>query len=137
MLIGVPMDVDPKALQIKMHKKMEEACQKMLPCNLSKYRTIAKVSKFVLEKDFIKNTPYTERSDEDNIPFWACMPLHLECVSVNKDHLEQIFAYMYQAKCFQVLFGEGAFYYKNPVPNASTEEHSTLADILMRHIAMV
>jgi hypothetical protein len=53
MLIGVLTDVDPKALQMKMHEKMEEAHQKMLACNLSKYEMIAKVPKFILEKDFI------------------------------------------------------------------------------------
>ncbi len=137
MLIGVPIDVDPKAFQIKMHEKMEEAHQKMLACNLSNYGTVSQVSKFVLEKDFIKNTPYAEQSDKDGIPFWACMPFHLECVAVNEDHLEQILAYIYQAKRFQVLFGEAAFYYKNPGPNASTGECSTLAGILMRHVAMV
>jgi hypothetical protein len=57
MLIGVPSDVDPKPFQMKIHKKMEEAHQNMLACNLSKYGTIAKVPKFVLEKDFIKNMP--------------------------------------------------------------------------------
>jgi hypothetical protein len=112
MLVGVLTDVDPKSLQMKMHKKMEEAHQKMLARNPSKYGTIAKVPKFVLEENFIKNTPYAEWSDKDNIPFWACMPFHLECVAVNEDHLEQILAYMYQAKCFQVLLGEAAFYYK-------------------------
>ncbi len=116
MLIEVPTDVDPEALQMKMHKKVEEARQKMLAHYPCKYGTIAKVSKFVLEKDFIKNTPYAERSDKDNIPFWACMPFHLECMVVDEDHLEQILAYMYQAKRFQVLFGEAAFYYKNSGP---------------------
>jgi hypothetical protein len=79
----------------------------------------------------------TEQSDKDNIPFWAHMPFHLECESVDEDHLEQILAYMYQAKCFQELFGEGAFYYKNPGLNALAGEHSTLVGILMKHIAMV
>ncbi len=137
MLIGVPTDMDSKALQMKMHKKMEEVCHRMLTCNPSKYGTIIRIPQFILEKDFIKNTPYVEQSDEDDIPFWARMPFHLECEVVDEDHLEQILAYMYQAKRFQALFGEAAFYYNNPGLDASAGERSTLAGILMRHIAMV
>jgi hypothetical protein len=62
MLIGAPTNVDSKALQIKMHKKMEEAHHRMLTCFPSRYGTIVRVPQFVLEKDFIKNTPYVERA---------------------------------------------------------------------------
>ncbi len=137
MLIGVPTDVDSEAFQMKMHKKMEEACHRMLTCNPSKYGTIVRVPQFVLEKDFIKNTPYAEQSNEDDIPFWAHMPFHLECEVVDEDHLKRILAYMYQAKHFQALLGEAEFYYKNLGLNALAGEHSTLAGILMRHIAKV
>ncbi len=60
MLIGVPTDVDSKALQMKMHEKMEEARHRMQTRNPSKYGTIVRVPQFVLEKDFIKNMPYVE-----------------------------------------------------------------------------
>ena len=110
----------------------------MLAGNPSKYGTIARVPQFILERDFIKNMPYAEWSDEDEIPFWARMPFHLECEALEEDHLEQIFAYMYQSKRFcQALFGGAAFYYKNLGFDASEGERSTLARILMRHIAMV
>jgi hypothetical protein len=105
--------------------------------NPFKYGTITKVPKFVLEKDFIKNTPYKEPSDENDIPFWAWMPFHLKCIANDEDHLEPILAYMYQSKQFQRLFRVAAFYYKNPGPDASAGERSTLVGILMRHIAMV
>ncbi len=84
----------------------------MQTCNPFKYGTIVRVPQFILEKDFIKNTPIAERSDEDDIPFWAHMPFHLECEAVDEDHLEKILAYMYQAKRFHALLGEVAFYYK-------------------------
>ncbi len=58
--IGVPTDVNSEALQMKMHNKIEEACQKMVAHNLFKYGMITKVPKFVLEKNFIKNMPYAE-----------------------------------------------------------------------------
>ncbi len=137
MLIGVLTDMDSEALQIKMHEKMEEACHRMLTCNPSKYGTNVRVPQFVLEKDFIKNMPYAELSNEDDIPFWACMPFHLECEAVDEDHLKQILAYMYRAKCFEALFGEATFYYNNPGLDASAGERSTLVGIYMRHIAMV
>ncbi len=137
MLIGVPTDVEAEGLQMKMQEKMEEARLKMIDQNWFRYGTIVKVTKFVLEKDFIKNTPYAERSDEDDIPGWARMPFHLECIATNEDHLDQILAYMYRLKCFQGLFGEAAFYYRNPDTDASAGERNVLAGILMRHIAMV
>ena len=137
MLIGVPTDLDAEALQVCLKTKMEEARLKMVERNQFKYGSITKVPNFVLEKDFIKNTPYTERSEEDDIPFWAKMPFHLEYVSTDEDHLDQILAYMYRAKRFQGIFGEAAFYYKNPGPEASAGERNVLAGILMRHIAMV
>ncbi len=67
MLIGVPTDVDSKALQMKIHKKKEEARHRMLTCNPSKFGTIVRGPQFVLEKDFIKNMPYAERSNEVDI----------------------------------------------------------------------
>jgi hypothetical protein len=65
------------------------------------------------------------------------MPFHLECVATNEDHLDQILAYMYRSICFQGLFGEAAFYYRNPGTDASAGERNVLAGILTRHIAMV
>jgi hypothetical protein len=40
------------------------------------------------------------------------MPFHLECESLEEDHLAQILAYMYRMKRFQALFGKSGFYYK-------------------------
>jgi hypothetical protein len=98
MLIGVPTDVEAEGLQMKMQEKMEETRLKMIDQNQFRYRTIVKAPKFVLEKDFIKNTPYVEQLDEDDIPGWDRMPFHLECVATNEDHLDQILAYMYHSK---------------------------------------
>jgi hypothetical protein len=87
--------MDSEALQMKMHDKMKEVHQKMVACNPFKYGMITKVPKFVLEKDYIKNTPYAELSDKDNIPFWALMPFHLKCIAIDEDHHKQILAHMY------------------------------------------
>ncbi len=91
----------------------------------------------MLERNFIKNTPYAERSEEDNIAFWLHTPYHLEYVFVMDEHLELILHYMYWSKRFQFLFGEAAFYYKNPGMEVSGSEQGTLAGVLMHHIAMV
>ena len=137
MLIGVPTDVNHVALQVKMQGKMEEIRQRMIARSPSKYGTIVRFPQFVFKRDYIKNMPYAERSDNNDIPFWAHMPFHLECEALEEDHLEQILAYMYRTKRFQALFGEAGFNYKNPGLDASAGERSTLAGVLMRHIAMI
>jgi hypothetical protein len=85
----------------------------MVAKNLFDYGSITKVPEFVLEKDFIKHTPYAKRSKEDDIPFWA-KPFHIEYLLINKDTLEHILAFMFRTKQFQGLFGEAAFYHQNP-----------------------
>ena len=136
-LVGVPTDLDAGHLQSVLREKMEEARQKMVAKNSYKYGSLTKVPQFVLEKDFIKNTPYAERSNDDNIPFWAKMPFHLEYQAMHGESLEHILAYMYRTKRFQGLFGEAAFYHRNPGVEATAGERDILAGVLMRHIAMV
>jgi hypothetical protein len=136
-LVGVPMDMCADSLQQVLREKMEEAREKMVTKNPYKYGIIDRVPHFVLERNFVKNTPYPECSEEDNIPFWLRTPYHLEYVFVIEEHLELILHYMYWLKRFQFLFREVAFYYKNPGMEASGSEQGTLAGVLMRRIAMV
>jgi hypothetical protein len=68
-LVGVPTDIDLDSLQTIMETKMEEARAKMVKKNPSKYRAIRRVPGFTLIAKFIKNTPFVERSNKDNIPF--------------------------------------------------------------------
>ncbi len=121
-LVGVPTHRCADSLQQVLRENMEEAREKMVTKNPYKYGTINKVPHFVLERNFIKNTPYAERSEEDNIFFWSRTPYHLEYVFVMEEHLELILHYMYWSKRFQFLFGEAAFYYKNPRMEASGSE---------------
>ena len=86
----------------------------MVTQNPFEYGLLTKVPQFVIEKDFIKNTPYAERLNDNDIPFWAKMPFHLEYLTVDKEKIEQILAYMYCLKRFQGLFGDAAFHHRNP-----------------------
>ena len=115
----------------------EVARKKMVEKNPYKYGSITKVPQFILEKDFIKHTPYSERSNEDDILFWAKMPFHLEYLKANEEELEHILAFMYRMKRLQGLFGEAAFYHRNPGMDSTAGEREILAGVLMRHIAMV
>jgi hypothetical protein len=65
-----------------------------------KYGSITKLPEFVLERDFIKHTPYAKQSKEDDIPFCEKMPFHLEYLLINKDTLKHILAFMYWTKQF-------------------------------------
>ncbi len=121
-LIGVPTDVNADALQVLMQGKMEEAQQKMVTRNPFKYGSLTKVPQFVIRKDFIKNTPYAERLNDNDIPFWAKMPFHLEYLAVDKERLEQILAYMYHSKRFQGLFGDAVFHHRNPGVEATARD---------------
>jgi hypothetical protein len=109
----------------------------MVTFKLSFNGSITKVPQFGLEKGYIKNTPYVERSEGDDIPFWACTPFHLEYVATDKEHLDQILAGMIRSKQFQALFGKAAFYHRNPGLDASGSKCSILGGVLMCHIAMV
>jgi hypothetical protein len=109
----MPTDMDTDVLQLLLKGKMEEARQKMVVKKLYKYGSITKVPEFVLERDFIKYTPYAKQSEGDDIPFWAKMPFHLEYLAMKEDALEHILAFMYQTKQFQCLFGEAAFNHLN------------------------
>ncbi len=68
-LFGVPTNLDANALQLLLKSKMEDTKQKMVAKNLYKYGAITKVPEFVLERDFIKHTPYAKLYKEHNIPF--------------------------------------------------------------------
>jgi hypothetical protein len=136
-LVGVPTDIDSDSLQTIMETKMEEAQAKMVKKNPSKYGAIRRVPGLTLIADFIKNTPFAECSDKDDIPFWAKMPYHIECFAILEDKIEAILAFMYCIKQFQGLFGEAAFYFKNLGLEASAGERTVLARVLTHHIAMV
>jgi hypothetical protein len=133
----MPTNLDMDALQLLLKGEMEDARQKMVVKNHYKYGAITKVPEFVLERDFIQNTPYAEWSKEEDIPFWAKMPLHLEYLLKNKDLLKHILVFMYRTKQLQGVFGEAAFYHWNPRFDSMAGDREILAGVLMRHIAMV
>ncbi len=136
-IIGVPTNTNADSLQNLMLGKMEEARQKMVAQSPSKYGSLTKVPQFVINKDYIRNTSYAERSDNDDIPFWAWMPFHLEYLAVDEEKLDQILAYMYHSRHFQGLFGDAAFFHRNPGVDATAGDQGILAGVLMQHIAMV
>ncbi len=57
---NLPTDLDAEARQTVLKDKMEEARRRMVVKNPYKYGSITKVPQFILEKDFIKHTPYSE-----------------------------------------------------------------------------
>jgi hypothetical protein len=109
----------------------------MVKKNPSKYGAIRWIPGFTLVADSIKNTPFAERSDKDDIPFWAKMPYHIKCLAISEDKIEAILAFMYRVKQFQGLFGEAAFNFKNLGLETLAGERTILAGVLTRYIAMV
>ncbi len=68
-LVGVPTDVDSESLGSMLRATMEEVQITMVNKNPSKFVAIDKTPRFALSMDFVKNTPYKECSDNDEIPF--------------------------------------------------------------------
>jgi hypothetical protein len=93
-LEGVPTGVNVIALQAILAKKMEKARQKMVTHKPLFYGLITKVPLFVLDEDYEKNTPYAERSENNDIPFWSHTPFHMEYVAMEEEHHDQILAGM-------------------------------------------
>jgi hypothetical protein len=94
-LVGVPTDVDSESLGSMLRATMEEARITMVNKNPSKFGAIDKTPRFALSTNFVKNTPYEERSDDDKILFWAKTPWHLECRKSDEGPIKAILSYMY------------------------------------------
>jgi hypothetical protein len=140
-LAGVPTDVDSGSLTRILRTDMEEARLRMVARNPSKFGAISLTpKKFALVMDFVKYTPYKERSMETNpntIPFWLKMPWHIECHTSDEPKIDALLSYMDRTNCLAQLFGEAAFHHVNLGPKATAGERDTNVGVVTRHIAMV
>ncbi len=139
-LAGVPTNVDSGSLTRILQMGMEEAHLRMIARNPSKFGAISLMPKFALVTDFVKYTPYKERSMETNpnaIPFWSKMPWHIECHTSDEPKIDALLSYMDCTNCLAQLFGEGAFHHVNPGPKATAGGRDTNAGVVTWHIAMV
>jgi hypothetical protein len=68
-LAGVPTDVDAACLTKVLWQNMEEAWKKIAAKNPTKYGALLATPKFSMSSEFVKNTPYKARSEEDKILF--------------------------------------------------------------------
>jgi hypothetical protein len=136
-LFGVPTDVDSKSLGSMLRATMEEVHITMVNKNPSKFGAIDKTPRFALSMDFVKNTPYKERSDDDKFPFWAKTPWHLECRKSDEGPIKAILSFMYRSSRMARILGGAAFHHLNPGPDAMANEHNINAGIVTRHTAMI
>ncbi len=112
---------------------MEEARLRMVARNPSKFGAISLTSKFALVTDFVKYTPYKERSMETNpnaIPFWSKMPWHIECHPSDEPKIDVLLSHMDCTNRLAQLFGEAAFHHVNPGPKATAGEPDTNAGVV-------
>ncbi len=135
-LHGVPTDVDSECLGSMLQATMEEARITMVNKNPSKFGAIDKTPRFALSMDFVKNTPYEERSDDDEIP-WAKTHWHLECRKSDEGPIKAILSYMYQSGHMARILGKAAFHHLNLGPDAMAGKCNINAGIVTRHIAMI
>jgi hypothetical protein len=136
-LVGVPTNVDSESLGCTLCATMEEARITMVNKNPPKFGAIDKTPRFALSTDFVKNTPYAERSDDNKIPFWAKTPWHLECRESDEGHIEAILSYMYRSGRMAFILDKASFHHLNPGSDATAGERDINAGIVTRHIAMI
>jgi hypothetical protein len=92
--------------------------------------------KFSMSSEFIKNTPYKARSEEDKILFLSKMPWHLEYRTTDKAAIDALLSYMYNSGRMEHVLGGAAFHHKNS-PDADFNQRNVNATILTWHIAMI
>jgi hypothetical protein len=132
-LAGVPTDVDSGSLTRILRMGMEDARLRMVARNPSKFGAISLMPKFALVTDFVKYTPYKERSTETNpntIPFWSKMPWHIECHTSDEPKIDALLSCMDCTNRLAQLFGEAAFHHVNLGPKATAGEHDTNAGVV-------
>jgi hypothetical protein len=110
--------------------------EKMVAKNPVKYGALSATPKFSMSLEFVKNTPYEARSEEDKIPFWSKMPLHLEYRTTDKAAIDALLSYMYNSGRMERVLGGAALHHKNS-PDADFNQRNMNATILTRHVAMV
>ncbi len=139
-LAGVPTDVDSRSLKRILWMGMEEARLRMVARKPSKFGAVSLMPKFALVTDFVKYTPYEERSTETNpnaIPFWSKMPWHIKCHTSDEPKIDALLSYMDRTNRLAQLFGEAAFHHVNPGPKATAGERDMNTGVVTWHIAMV
>ena len=137
-LSGVPPDVDISWFTKWIRGELEKSRVSMLRNNTEKFGGLtntAEVPDFLVERDWVKNTPYEVRDKDDPFPAYTKQALQVTCESHNYEFLESIFFYMLGSKRLQQLFGPFARIVINCGPDADMGERIQLREDVEFHAA--
>ena len=92
---------------------------------------------FFLTRDFVKNTAFVVRDDEEDLPGWAKNVVHTEVASEDEHTLQSVLKYMKKNGMFKSNFGEFAWLVINPGWEATICEEEILASLVERHATVM
>ena len=140
MLFGLPNNIDREAGVKMMRALMTTAKAKMIDKNPTKYPCMTwgrGLPEFFLTRDFVKNTAFVLRDDEEDLPGWAKNVVHIEVATEDEHTLQSVLEYMKRNGMFKANFGEFAWLVINPGWNATFSEKDTLGSLVERHAAVM
>ena len=132
-LFGIPNNSDPKALNDLLRTQMIEAKRSMFTNNPDKYPQMIygrPLPDFDVIKDFVKNTPFEARDEDEDLPAWAKQALHLEVARVNQELMTEIVLFMMDSGKWKRLFGTFTWVAINPGFDASATDSNTLGTMV-------
>ena len=139
-MFGVPNNADATAMQQLLYTVMVEAKRSMFTNNPDKYPRMIygrPLPEFTVLKDFVKNTPFEPRDEDEDLPAWAKQALHLELPREHQEFVTEVMLFMMDSGKWKRLFGTFTWIAINPGFNASSTDSNTLGVMVERHSAVM
>ena len=142
MLMGVPNNVDREGLAVILRKMVNKARGEMVIKNPTKYPKEKYLSgeglpSFVLVREFAQNAPWEERDENEDLPGWAKMIIHVEVAEKMEYLLRDCLQYLVKTGELNLHFGEFAWLVVNPGGDATLAEKQALGLDIEQHTAVM
>ena len=138
-LSGVSTDVELKWFTKFIGNELEKSRKSMLRNNVDRFELAVNTSvvpDFIVEMDWVANTPYEERDKNDKFNSWSKQALQVTCKTEDLEFLTAIFFYMMGTNRFKQLFGEYTRVDINCGADAQVADRVDLRDKVEWHAAV-